>query len=121
MFCSLSARHHLDLYARLKGKTDPDAAVATMLEKLDLVEHADKMTSEMSGGNRRKLSAAIALVAAPRVSFLDEPSSGMDVATRVHMWDMVRQSLSTGAVVLTTHSMGKMLILFDVPALAPSR
>ena len=105
----------------LAGAADPDAAVATMLEKLDLVEHADKMTSEMSGGNRRKLSAAIALVAAPRVSFLDEPSSGMDVATRVHMWDMVRQSLSTGAVVLTTHSMGKMLILVDVPTLAPSR
>jgi ABC-type nitrate/sulfonate/bicarbonate transport system ATPase subunit len=45
------------------------------------------------------------LVAAPKVSFLDEPSSGMDVATRRNLWAVVSQSLGAAAVVLTTHSM----------------
>ena len=101
----LSCREHLELYARLKGQPDPAAAAAAMMRKLDLVLHAAKPSKDLSGGNKRKLSAAIALVAAPVVSFLDEPSSGMDVATRRNMWDVVTASLKTGSVVLTTHSM----------------
>lgn len=76
-----------------------------MMKTLDLTDHADKPSKELSGGNRRKLSAAIALVARPKVSFLDEPSSGMDVATRQHMWKIIRSSLQHSCVVLTTHSM----------------
>ena len=72
---------------------------------LDLADHADKPSKDLSGGNRRKLSAAIALVARPAVSFLDEPSSGMDVATRQHMWQVILSSLQSSSVVLTTHSM----------------
>ena len=77
-----------------------------MLTKLDLILHEKKKCEELSGGNKRKLSAAIALVAAPAVSFLDEPSSGMDVATRLNMWQTIRASVQAGTcVVLTTHSM----------------
>ena len=100
-----------------------------MLRTLDLADHADKPSKDLSGGNRRKLSAvschdiagiwvtffsrcqryrcrqAIALVARPAVSFLDEPSSGMDVATRQHMWQVILSSLQSSSVVLTTHSM----------------
>ena len=76
-----------------------------MLRTLDLSDHADKPSKDLSGGNRRKLSAAIALVARPAVSFLDEPSSGMDVATRQHMWQVILSSLQSSSVVLTTHSM----------------
>eukprot|EP01043_Picozoa_sp_COSAG02_P005726 COSAG02_NODE_157_length_32999_cov_31.863647_10_plen_120_part_00 len=70
----LTTRQHLELYAAVKAS--PPGTAARMLQLLDLADHAEKLSSELSGGNRRKLSAAIALVAQPKVSFLDEPSSG---------------------------------------------
>jgi ABC-type multidrug transport system ATPase subunit len=70
----LTTRQHLELYAAVKSS--PPGTATRMLQLLDLVDHAEKMSSDLSGGNRRKLSAAIALVAQPKVSFLDEPSSG---------------------------------------------
>lgn len=75
---------------------------------MDLVDFADKQAGTLSGGNKRKLSVAIAMIGHPRVVFLDEPSTGMDPVARRYMWDVI-SALTTGAgecsVILTTHSM----------------
>ena len=63
------------------------------------------MCGSYSGGNKRKLSLAIALVGSPAVVFLDEPSSGMDPVSRRHMWDIITREREQRSIVLTTHSM----------------
>eukprot|EP00842_Homolaphlyctis_polyrhiza_P001596 jgi/Hompol1/2437/HPOL_006000-RA len=59
----------------------------------------------LSGGNRRKVSVAVAIIGRPPVILLDEPSTGMDVLSKRHMWDVITSLLQEHAVVLTTHSM----------------
>jgi ATP-binding cassette subfamily A (ABC1) protein 3 len=66
------------------------------------------LSKDLSGGNKRKLSVAIAMLGNPKVIFLDEPSTGMDPEARRFMWNVIdRVSTKTkkSSVVLTTHSM----------------
>lgn len=65
------------------------------------------LAGQLSGGNKRKLSVAIAIVGSPPIILLDEPSAGMDPKARRFMWEVVANIASnkTSAVVLTTHSM----------------
>ncbi|KAJ3031512.1 hypothetical protein HDV00_008263, partial [Rhizophlyctis rosea] len=70
---------HLDLFAALKGfpSSRRQEVINELIDRLDLAPHADKASADLSGGNRRKLSLAIALVGYPPVLILDEPSTGM--------------------------------------------
>lgn len=78
------------------------------LHKMDLVMYQHVLSKELSGGNKRKLSVAIAMLGNPPVIFLDEPSTGMDPQARRFMWTVV-SNISTArkqcSVILTTHSM----------------
>ena len=76
-----------------------------MLKKMSLENYSDKLAGDYSGGNKRKLSVAIALLADPKIVYLDEPSTGMDPASRRFMWSIIAESMQSRAVVLTTHSM----------------
>jgi ABC-type multidrug transport system ATPase subunit len=78
LYAELTAIEHLRLYAALRGLqgTTLDAEVAWLVEHLDLSLQAHKPAGSLSGGNRRKLSVAIALVGSPKVLVLDEPSTG---------------------------------------------
>ena len=69
--------------------------------------YRDKYGGNLSGGNKRKLSVAIAIVGSPPIILLDEPSAGMDPEARRFMWQVVANisANKTSAVVLTTHSM----------------
>jgi len=69
--------------------------------------YRDKYGGNLSGGNKRKLSVAIAIVGSPPIILLDEPSAGMDPEARRFMWQVVANisSNKTSAVILTTHSM----------------
>lgn len=82
-----------------------DVIVDQLLEKLTLTPHADKVSENYSGGNKRKLSLGIALIGNPKVLFIDESSSGMDPAARRRMWDLIAEAAKERAVILTTHSM----------------
>jgi ABC-2 type transport system ATP-binding protein len=76
-----------------------------LLDAFDLTEHADRPVSTLSGGQRRRLDVAIGLVHAPRLLFLDEPSTGLDPQNRANLADQVRRlnrELGT-TIVLTTH------------------
>lgn len=81
----MTAREHLRLYARLQGVEECAVAstAASLLRRVGLGPFADVRSGTLSGGNKRKLSLAVALVGSPRVLLADEPSSGMDAQARI--------------------------------------
>lgn len=104
----LTGREHLRLYARLRGLDEASVKreAESGLRRLGLVAYADRCAGTYSGGNKRKLSTAIALIGDPSVVFLDEPTSGMDPGARRFLWNSVLEMVRGGqAVVLTSHSM----------------
>lgn len=110
LFHVLTVSEHLWFYAKLKGV--PSDKRAAMVEKsireLNLKEHRNKFAGTLSGGNKRKLGVAIALLGNPPIVLLDEPSAGMDPEARRFMWTVVEkisQRDKKSAVILTTHSM----------------
>ncbi|KAK2902562.1 ATP-binding cassette sub-family A member 2 isoform X1 [Channa argus] len=108
LFDDLTAREHLELYTRLRGIPwkDQDRVVQWALEKLELSKYADRPSGTYSGGNKRKLSTAIALIGYPSLIFLDEPTTGMDPKARRFLWNLILDIIKTGrSVVLTSHSM----------------
>lgn len=108
----LTVREHLELYARIKKVSDNriDEVVMEKIVEFDLLKHANKPSFSLSGGNKRKLSVAIAMIGDPPIVILDEPSTGMDPIAKRFMWDVISH-LSTRrgrtAVILTTHSMNE--------------
>jgi len=62
-----------------------------VLQKLDLKQFRDKQSGALSGGNKRKLCVAIAIIGTPPIILLDEPSAGMDPESRKFMWQVVDQ------------------------------
>ena len=78
------------------------------LKEMDLKEYEDILAGTYSGGNKRKLSVAIAMLGNPPIVFLDEPSTGMDPKARRFMWDVISRIATKrkrSSIILTTHSM----------------
>ncbi|XP_043771460.1 phospholipid-transporting ATPase ABCA3-like [Cervus elaphus] len=108
MLSHMTGREMLIMYARLRGVPEPDIGmyVETFLHSMHMETHADKLVCTYSGGNKRKLNTAIALMGKSSVIFLDEPSTGMDPVARRHMWDTVTWICNSGkAIVISSHSM----------------
>ena len=103
----LTGRETLVMFARLKNIDEFRIAslVDAMLRQTSLMPYADRVAGSYSGGNKRKLSLAIALIGSPSVVFLDEPSSGMDPVSRRFMWDVITAERQRRCIILTTHSM----------------
>ena len=104
----MTGRELLSFYAALKGL--PAAVIPQtvdhLIHKLYLGKHADKPSKTYSGGNKRKLSVATALVGAPQIILLDEPTTGMDPGSRRFLWNVILGLVDEGcSLVLTTHSM----------------
>ncbi|XP_053220123.1 phospholipid-transporting ATPase ABCA3 [Podarcis raffonei] len=104
----MTGRETLSMYARLRGIPERyiGSCVENMLRGLLLEPHANKLIRTYSGGNKRKLSAGIALIGGPPVIFLDEPSTGMDPVARRLLWDAVARTRECGkSIIITSHSM----------------
>jgi ABC-2 type transport system ATP-binding protein len=104
---SLTGRHNLDLHARL-WRVDASAARKRIDELVALVglrDLVDRPVSTYSGGERRRLEIARALVSSPRVLFLDEPTVGLDPRIRVELLDVIADLRSRGelTILVTTH------------------
>ena len=99
-----TGRELLILQARLFGSTRAEATARTeeLLELVDLVESADRRIKGYSGGMKRRLDLASALVHQPEVLFLDEPTTGLDPASRLTVWDEVRRINGRGVTVFLT-------------------
>ena len=105
---TMTGREQLTMFARLRGIAEPQVAgiVAKLMQDLNFEVHADKPSDTYSGGNKRKLSTAIALIGDPQVVFLDEPTTGMDPGTRRYLWNTLMAAVKSGrSIVLTSHSM----------------
>nr|CAD7432558.1 unnamed protein product [Timema monikensis] len=105
---TLTGQEMLQLFAHLRGT--PREAVSHEVAKwtnlLGLQEYATRLCGTYSGGNKRKLSTAMALIGDPPIVFLDEPTSGVDPVARRNLWNVLAQIQSTGqSIVLTSHSM----------------
>ncbi|XP_015178211.1 PREDICTED: ABC transporter A family member 1-like isoform X2 [Polistes dominula] len=105
---NITVREHLECYAAIRGVPwgEINRIVDLYLSGLQIHEHADKQTQECSGGTRRKLSFAMAMVGGPKVVLMDEPSTGMDPRSKRFLWDTILASFQGGrGAILTTHSM----------------
>lgn len=80
---------------------------------VDVIGGKDIEAKNLSGGNRRKLSVAIALIGGSRLVLLDEPTSGMDLSARRKLWNMLKNYKHNRIVILTTHYMDEADILGD--------
>ena len=101
---NLTGLENLTMVGRLYGS--PRAAAkrrgAELLERFDLVEAGGRITSTYSGGMRRRLDLAAALVAKPAVLFLDEPTTGLDPRSRISLWETIEDLVAEGTTVLLT-------------------
>ncbi|XP_036853988.2 retinal-specific phospholipid-transporting ATPase ABCA4 isoform X3 [Manis javanica] len=104
----LTGRENLYLYARLRGVPgeEIERVANWSIQSLGLSLYADCLAGTYSGGNKRKLSTAIALIGCPPLVLLDEPTTGMDPQARRMLWNTIVSIIREGrAVVLTSHSM----------------
>lgn len=100
----LTARENLYMIARLHGMTRPDARRRTqdLLTQFRLEDASDRPLKTYSGGMRRRLDLAGALIGDPVVLFLDEPTTGLDPRSRTELWTIIRERVSRGTTVLLT-------------------
>ena len=100
----MSGRQNLVMIGRLSGLRRDDAkqVADSLLEKFELTEAATRLVKGYSGGMRRRLDLAAGLVTRPPVPFLDEPTTGLDPASRVRMWGVIRDLVADGATLLLT-------------------
>jgi daunorubicin resistance ABC transporter ATP-binding subunit len=101
---NLTGRENLRLTGRLAQlpAADAQARADELLGRFDLTEAADRPARTYSGGMRRRLDVAAALVQRPQVVFLDEPTTGLDILSRNALWEMIRELVADGTTVLLT-------------------
>ncbi|KAJ1419179.1 P-loop containing nucleoside triphosphate hydrolase protein [Ochromonadaceae sp. CCMP2298] len=103
----MTAYETLWFFGRIRGIPADVLTVRVhdLVRQVGLLRFAHKPCGTYSGGNKRKLSLAVALVGDPRVLFLDEPSTGMDPEARRNMWTVIEQVSARRSVILVSHSM----------------
>lgn len=113
---ALTAREILTFHAAYFGLSPAERGrrASELLDRFKLSDRADHMVQGFSGGMMQRLSIARALMHAPQILFLDEPSTGLDPQTRLLLWDLIRDFNSSGhTVMLTTHNMEEADALCD--------
>ena len=100
----LTGRQNLVMIGRLSGlrRREARTRAAELLDQFDLADAARRILKEYSGGMRRRLDLAAGLVTRPPVLFLDEPTTGLDPAARLRMWNVIRELVADGVTLLLT-------------------
>jgi ABC-2 type transport system ATP-binding protein len=105
----LSVEENLLIFAKLYGvpREKRQRLIRELLEFVDLTQWADKQVKNLSGGMRRRVEIARGLVHEPRIFFLDEPTTGLDPVSRVHVWEMLERIKKERelTILVTTHYM----------------
>ncbi len=101
---NLTGRENLWMFGRLYQLSSSDAKerAAELLIRFDLEKAADRVAKTYSGGMRRRLDLAAALIGRPKLLFLDEPTTGLDPRSRLGMWDVIRTQVRQGTTLLLT-------------------
>jgi len=115
LFEFLTPEDHLRLFAAFKGTPAEiiEDQVQKMLGEIDLLPQKAQLSKTLSGGQKRKLSVAIAMIGNSKIVMLDEPTSGMDTSARRNLWEMLKKNKAGRIVILTTHYMDEADILGD--------
>ena len=113
LFDDLTIREHLEMFCIFKGYTSKDLEneINKTIHDFELDEIQNIIAKNLSAGQRRKLSIAIALIGGSKVIFLDEPSSGMDITSRRNLWDILKRQSEGKIIILTTHYMEEASVL----------
>jgi ATP-binding cassette subfamily A (ABC1) protein 3 len=111
----VTVKEHLDIYCDFKGVPEnvKEAKIKRVMKDVGVDVHENTMAKDLSGGNKRKLSVALALVADSKLVLLDEPTSGMDLNARRRLWDMLKDYKKDRIIILTTHNMDEADLLGD--------
>ncbi|WZY98764.1 hypothetical protein YC2023_071093 [Brassica napus] len=114
---TLTGREHLLFYGRLKNLKGSELNQVCYINLTSLLYNfrgvADKPAGKYSGGMKRRLSVAISLIGSPKVVYMDEPSTGLDPASRMNLWSAIKRAKRHTAIILTTHSMEEAEFLCD--------
>jgi lipooligosaccharide transport system ATP-binding protein len=113
---SLTPVENLRVFGRFHLLREPElsARVARLIDELDLGSHRDVPAGKLSGGFKRRMAIAMALLGDPQLLILDEPTTGLDPAVRITLWNTVRELRRRGTtVLLTTHYMDEAQRLCD--------
>lgn len=114
LFPYLTAGELIELFGHMYGVPQPENQVDDLLNLVGLEAKAKSRVEEMSGGQQQRLSIALALVNRPKVTFLDEPTTGLDPIARRNLWETILGVRDAGTtVVLTTHYMEEAEVLCD--------
>merc|ERR1711991_24449 len=111
----LTVHEHLMMFGNIRGLscTALKTAVDSIMESVFLVEKRDVIANSLSGGMKRKLCLAIALIGDPKFLVLDEPTSGLDPYSRRAIWNLIQEKKSGRVVMLSTHFMDEADLLGD--------
>jgi ABC-2 type transport system ATP-binding protein len=112
----LTTGENLDLHGRLFGMSSRrrKSSIEDMLENVGLSERKESLVKELSGGMKRRLMIARALMHAPRILFLDEPTAGLDPEIRRKLWSLIKKIQKQGTTIfLTTHYIEEAEFLAD--------
>ena len=113
LFEDLTIKEHLDMFSIFKGVPSEyiEMEVNKTLNDFQLYDIKDIVVEELSAGQKRQLSIAIALIGGSKIIFLDEPSSGMDITARRNLWEILKRQLEQKIIILTTHYMEEASVL----------
>lgn len=112
----LTVKQSLVLFAKLRGLYSEKLKdnINDIISAFKLDEFTDKLVQNLSGGNKRKVSSAIAFLGRPKIVILDEPTTGMDPGARRYLWAIINKARDLGiSICLTTHSMQECQALCD--------
>lgn len=114
LFPFLSAQELMELFGHFYGVSNPKERADELLKSVNLADKAGNRMEQLSGGQQQRLSIALALVNTPVVTFLDEPTTGLDPHARRNLWQTILDVRASGStVVLTTHYMDEAEHLCD--------
>lgn len=119
---NLTVRENLDFMASIYGvdNKEKEKRIEKIVDDFSLKEVENKRCKVLSGGYKRKVSIAIALITNPKILFLDEPTLGLDVLARRELWDIIRKIKKDTTIILTTHYMEEAEHLSDRVAIMVS-
>ena len=112
-FDYLTVKEHLEYMCEIKGSEINRQEINNLIEKIDLASKKNSLCSTLSGGQKRKLCIALALIGGSKIILLDEPTSGMDVLARRALWEFLKNYKNNKILLITTHFLDEAEYLGD--------
>ena len=112
-FDYLTVEEHLKYMCKIKGSKINENEIEELINKIDLSQKKDALCSTLSGGQKRKLCIALALIGDSKIILLDEPTSGMDIMARRSLWEFLKNYKKDKIILLTTHFLDEAEYLGD--------